>query len=246
MRKNNRNKSLVFTLLLAAITLTGFAEDGPLSFLTPYKGPEKDVINLIITGNYVKSKMMAELIQNENKQPFILVPSVDKDFVWFCPSRVKKPLQISKKNFGRFLKFVNPEQIVVLGDKRYVSKEYLKMIDPAQTVWVVRNNDWNKIAESVSKLLYLSNLKSDFKRLSEEYDAKQYYKPDRNDPTAQVAEKVESERITIEETADGELVEVEDVSLEEEMEFEEKTDEKIVEEPEILEPESDPELIEDK
>lgn len=81
MRKNNRNKSLVFTLLLAAITLTGFAEDGPLSFLTPYKGPEKDVINLIITGNYVKSKMMAELIQNENKQPFILVPSVDKDFV---------------------------------------------------------------------------------------------------------------------------------------------------------------------
>ena len=41
----------------------------------PYGGPSKDVITLLVTGNYTKQRILAELIQQETKQPILLLPA---------------------------------------------------------------------------------------------------------------------------------------------------------------------------
>lgn len=166
-------KYFILTIVIAATTFTAKAD--LWDYLTPYQGPDKDIITLVITSNYVKSKLLAELIQNETKQPYILLPSSRDKKIYFCPSR-KKGLEIVEENLSQFIKFTNPKQIIILGDEKFVSEKYLKMIDKSQTVWVVSNKNWNEAASSIEKFLNLNNLARDFKRLSEEYDSGRRYK----------------------------------------------------------------------
>lgn len=166
-------KSFIITIAITTAALTSNA--GFWDCMTPYQGPDKDIITLVITSNYVKSKLLAELIQNETSQPFILLPSSKDKKIFFCPARGKISMEIREADLTQFIKFTNPKQIIVLGDKKYVPESYLKKIDKSQTVWVVSNKNWNEAAESVEKFLNLNNLAKDFKRISEEYDSGRRY-----------------------------------------------------------------------
>jgi hypothetical protein len=75
------------------------------------------------------------------------------------------------------MKFVNPQQIIVLGGTAYVPEKYLKMIDPDQTVIIIKNRNWNQAAVRLGKLLDTTYLAHDYKRLSTELEGGQLYKP---------------------------------------------------------------------
>jgi hypothetical protein len=150
-----------------------------IDFLTPYRGPKKNITTLVITSNYVKSKMLAELVQFETGQPFILLPAAGQDKIYFVPAHGKKPMLIPEEQLSRFIKFVNPKQILVLGDKTYVSAKYLNMIDENQTLVVITNKNWNLTAKSVQKLLNLNTLAEDYKHTYSEWISGQLYTPEK-------------------------------------------------------------------
>ena len=57
-------------LLILSICTTGvFAA----SWLT--NGPKRDIVTLVVTGNYKSPRLMAELILNESRQPYLLLPT---------------------------------------------------------------------------------------------------------------------------------------------------------------------------
>jgi len=252
-----------FKRLAAQLTLTGILTCTTLSasagiienikqgfndvieMVTPYRGPKKDITNLIITSNYVKSKMLAELIQFETKQPYILLPAAGQDKIYFCPAHGKKPQEIKEEKLARFIKFVNPRQILVLGDKTYVPEKYIKMIDENQTLWVVSNRNWNQTAKSVGKLLDLGNLAPDFKRTLEDWQSGQRYIPEQQLVPLQQIRVIEEAPKAIETTTD---VEVPAVVVTEEIDttptiLEEPA---ILEEPQLIIPDSEPVIIEEK
>lgn len=170
-----KTKSIILGIAALFLTFSAFA--GFWDWSTPYRGPDQDIITLVLTGNYAKSRLLADLIQDATKQPYILLPAGGKGKIFFCPARNKPSLEILESDLPRFMKFVNPQQIIVLGDTGYVQPKYLKMIDPDQTVIIIKNRNWNIAAKRLGKLLNATNLAYDYKRLSGELESGQLYKP---------------------------------------------------------------------
>lgn len=216
-----------------------------IDFITPYKGPKKDITTLIITSNYVKSKMLAELIQFDTKQPYILLPAAGQDKIYFCPAHGYKPQEIKKEKLERFIKFVNPRQILVLGDESYVPEKYLKMIDENQTLWVVSNRNWNQTAKSVGKLLNLSNIADDYKRTLSDWQSGQRYVPEQTQIPLKQLDVNNSSKVEVKEEK---IVTTESISVPSKQQnstaaptIEEP--EIIMDEPEIIIPDEDPVII---
>ena len=213
-----------------------------VDFITPYQGPKKDITTLIITSNYVKSKMLAELIQFDTKQPYILLPAAGQDKIYFCPAHGRKPQEIKEEKLARFIKFVSPREILVLGDKTYVQDKYLRMIDENQTLLVVSNRNWNETAKSVGKMLNLNNIASDFKRTLEDWQSGQRYVPEHTPiPLKQMKSETNNEIIIPEVKQTPQVIEVETTTPI--IEIEEPT--LIMDEPEIIIPDTAPVIIEE-
>ena len=157
-------------IVLATCVCTGvFAA----SWIT--NGPKRDIVTLVVTANYKNPRLMAELILNESRQPYLLLPtpqSKDPKIIFIQP---KGPaLEIAPGNLRHFLSYLNPRRVVVLGDERYVSnqfvEEYLKKLEFPIPVVRIEGNDWNRIAEETTLLLSLSHLGDNFQRLRQEME----------------------------------------------------------------------------
>lgn len=134
-------------------------------------GPRDRIVTLVLTGNYKSPRLLAELIQNESRQPYILLPTRESgdSRIFFCPPKSKNSasLEIPEKRFNDFIRFINPRRIVVLGNASYIQPKYLQMLDHAIPVVVVDCVDWQRSAEELTDLLNLSNLAGNYKRLRE-------------------------------------------------------------------------------
>lgn len=237
---------LLSVLLVASSTFAGFWE-----WSTPYQGPQRDIITLVVTANYAKPVMMAQLIQNENRQPFILLPKKGGDKIFFWPAGKKNlALEVREKNLARFIKFLNPKQVIVLGNKHYVSQKYLDMIDENITTVIIQNADWERGAMTIQKLLKLNNLHRDFKRLNNEAKSGLYKPSPRREPIAQDAVLKQDEEVIAVAVEDN-MVEVDAVEVESDTEVAvpdapaSDNAPSDVKEPEIKAPKSGPVLIEE-
>ena len=131
-------------------------------------GPKRVPETLVVVSNYKSPRLLAELIQNECRAPYLLLPTPDSkdDRIFFCPPR-KTAIQIREARLNAFVRFLNPKRIVVIGNDTLVNKRYIDHLD--RTIPVVRIDgvDWYRMAEELNFMLNLSHLASNFKRLRE-------------------------------------------------------------------------------
>lgn len=149
------------------VAIVGVIFAGTISGCTLYD-PRKDISTVVITGNYQEPRLMADLIQNETKQPYILLPNALDPRIFFVPAKNAKantPIEIAPRDFANFLRTVSPKKILILGDARYVPQQYQDVIDRGLTVERVSNNNWIELAKTVQDNMNLNNLASDYKRL---------------------------------------------------------------------------------
>ncbi len=159
--------SIVIAFSMIAVANAGFWEWSRL-----YQGPSKEITTLVISGNYTKARVLAELIQGETNQPILLVTS-EGGKLFFMPG--KGPcLEVQDADYTNFVRVVNPKQILILGDTRYVAESYAKRVDPKLTVIRVDNKDWYQVAVTVGKILDKTYLAAKFKKLSEQIDSGLY------------------------------------------------------------------------
>lgn len=131
-------------------------------------GPKRDVVTLVVTGNYKSPRLMAELILYESRQPYLLLPtpeSLDQRIIYVQAKG--NAHEIPEKSLPQFVQFLNPSRIVVLGDERYVPAKYLNLLDRAIPIVRIEGEDWNRVADQATLLLGLSNLGVDYKGLRE-------------------------------------------------------------------------------
>ena len=77
-------KPVKFVLLLLAVVFTSATFAAVPWFAN---GPKREVQTLVITGNYKSPRLLAELIQYESRQPYLLLPPQDSGDtrIIFCP-----------------------------------------------------------------------------------------------------------------------------------------------------------------
>ncbi|MBQ7209263.1 MAG: hypothetical protein IJS01_15820 [Lentisphaeria bacterium] len=133
-------------------------------------GPKRVPETLVVVSNYKSPRLLAELIQNECRAPYLLLPTPDSkdERIFFCPALPgKTAIQIREARLNAFVRFLHPKRIVVIGNDTLVNKRYIDRLD--RTIPVVRIDgvDWYRMAEELNFMLNLSHLASNFKRLRE-------------------------------------------------------------------------------
>lgn len=235
--------AFIFTTLSSSFA--GFWES-----ITPYRGPKRDVITLIITANYKHPLVIAQLLQDQTKQPYLLLPATNGKGIFFNPPRERSEaaLEIREVNLARFIRFLNPKQIVILGDDRYVAEKYRKMIDKDTPVIAIRGDNWQLIADRISILLDADNVGYDYKQLGQQLNSG-LYKPTKLKefeletpvPVTELETPVPVkdtavDDIIVDKKADADLAEKDTTEAKE----------TVVKEPEVALPKDTPELISDK
>jgi hypothetical protein len=186
----------IATLLLQTLTA------GSWNWSKPYRDPKKRVNTLIVIGNYMKPRLMADLIQIETRQPILLLPAKSDGSIYFVPSK-DETLVIPFEDLQSFIKYLSPEKILVLGDKRFVPDKYVKQIDPTQTVIKVENEKWEKIASMVTNILNLTYLDRRYKEYAAKIDSGELYRPewaDTLEPADKIGEKTVKDDLIVEDT----------------------------------------------
>ncbi len=184
MKKSGLVKIFSASLLCVCAAFSSFA--GFWDWTQPYQGPKKDIVNLIITGNYRDTLLLAQVAQYHTKQPFILLPAKGQNQIFFWPARQNTAMEIAEKDFSRFISFLNPERIIVIGSTNVVSEKYINMIPRDQTVVVIYNQDWQRVAQSLDAFMREPNISADFTRLKGQLDSGLLYTPTQDKKTETV------------------------------------------------------------
>ena len=155
----------IAALTLLTLVCVAAAEAAPWRSL----GPKRQVHTLIITGNYKSPRLLAEIIQDESRQPYILLPDPrdENQKICFCPPKRNEAMEVQEKNFNAFIRTAGPRRIIILGDERYVPRRYEDMLDKKIPIIRVTGESWVRIAEELTFLLNLNHVERDFRRLRE-------------------------------------------------------------------------------
>ena len=152
-------------MMLLTLVCVATAEAAPWRSL----GPKREIHTMIVTGNYKMPRLLAELIQDESRQPYILLPDPrdENQKIFFCPPLRREGMEVQEKYFNAFIRTAGPKRIIILGDERYVPRRYEAMLDGKIPVVRITGGNWLRIAEELTFMLNLSNLDRNFRKLQE-------------------------------------------------------------------------------
>jgi hypothetical protein len=118
---------------------------------------------LMITGNYMNSRLLCDLAQYKTKQPILLF-SLDADQsqqIFFMPAS-SKVQQINADEFVDIVSFINPKRIVVVGGNEYVPQSFIDQIRGKFPVMTFNSEDWALNARMLGDLLNQRGLLKEF------------------------------------------------------------------------------------
>lgn len=131
-------------------------------------GPRTKPVTLIVTANYRSPRLIAELIMNESRQPYMLLPpqeAKDNPIILALP---KVSYQVNPARIRRAVEMVNPRRIIILGGENYVQQSFVDAIGRGIPVVRIEADRWQRVADELTFLLNLSNLDSNFRELSKD------------------------------------------------------------------------------
>lgn len=128
------------------------------------RGNKYNVETLVVTGNYKSPRLMADLIQAESRQPYLIVPAANSKETLCYLAMPKSGIAVREDQFGSVVSFTGCRRVVILGDDNCVPEKYETMID--KNIPVVRiTGDWERVAEELTFMLNLSDLKRNYPKL---------------------------------------------------------------------------------
>jgi hypothetical protein len=161
-----------FFLSTLAIVLFGSIAPVHAGLFDLFKKKPRRVKTMIVTGNFIKSRILAELVQDEINQPVLLLPTGNEDDVCYYLPPKGDALEVEAKDFISFVEFLQPRKVLFLGNDQYAAPAYHKaLLQNSIVTWAVTNDDWEQIANSVGETLKIKNLYFDYLVLLNQIDA---------------------------------------------------------------------------
>lgn len=117
------------------------------------------VESLIITGNYAKSRLLAELVQHKTKQPIVLISPLGTAGVelFFLPSG-PEAMTFGEEKYVEFIDFLHPGRIIILGNESYVPAAFVDKINDVYPTVMFKSSSWTKNAEALASVFEYDDL----------------------------------------------------------------------------------------
>ncbi len=154
----SRRRIRVRAGLAAVLVLVGACSAPAGSFwskLNPlrYFSSKYKVHTLIVTGNYVKSRLLAELIQDKTGQPILLIsPTSNGDNELYFLPKGSEAVPVEKAKYTEFVDWLQPKRVVFLGNARYVAPEFVNRLRDRYPVVQLTSDAWIKNAEAAARV----------------------------------------------------------------------------------------------
>ncbi len=165
-------KQFLSILGIVAIVL-GISLESRALTLNPFKRNGRvQATSLIITGNYVDSRLLAEISQHYSKQPMLVIsPDVDGGYQLFFMPAVKQASAISPDEFMDIIKYVNPKRIIVLGNDSFVPVKFIDQARNDYSIISLDSDNWTKNAAALGELLKIEKLPTLFNEYKKNIDS---------------------------------------------------------------------------
>lgn len=133
--------------------------------------PDKKYETVIVTGNYVQSRVLAELVQHHTDHPVLLLPTGKETDRMFFLGPEGKAIEVKQENYVWLINYIRPKTVLFLGDTSYAPTEYIDRLKSSAATCVYNNSNWEQIAVSVGKLLNVKTLAKEYRQLLGQLDS---------------------------------------------------------------------------
>ncbi len=126
--------------------------------------PEHRVKQLVVTGNYAKSRLLAELVQHHTKQPVLLVsPARQGNELYFLPYG-PEAIKLQQKDLVEFVELVNPKELLFIGDNSFVPEKTVNKLKDRMPSIRVSSGNWAQNARTLASMFKYRKLPDKFAR----------------------------------------------------------------------------------
>ena len=158
--------TLIAVLLLCSMMLGG------TSCTLFRKSSRARVKTLVVTGNFLQPRLLAELAQERTKQPvFLFQPEAGGGalrFHFLHANKMSEEISVSK--LMDVVSYLNPRTIIVLGDENCVPATCVEEMRKGYSVMILNSADWEKNAQTLGGYLELPKLQREFRDMKQRYD----------------------------------------------------------------------------
>ncbi|OGV69161.1 MAG: hypothetical protein A3K19_15440 [Lentisphaerae bacterium RIFOXYB12_FULL_65_16] len=140
-------------VMAVAVGLSLQVEAGVLSKIPFFRrwAAENRVESLIVTGNYAKSRLLAEIVQHYTRQPILLIsPAASGGYDLFFLPHGSEAVAVTDVKYEEFLDFLNPSRLVLVGDSQYLPMTFLDRARGRHTMVTVNGSDWHNNANAMA------------------------------------------------------------------------------------------------
>ncbi len=178
----SRLKPLIALSILVAFTATtGTSQAGWWSSLwNKITGKKEGYHTVVVTSNYIKSVLLAELIQNKNKQPIILLPTGKESDKVYALNAKGQGAEFSKAKFSDVIERLNPKVVIFLGDEQFAPKSYIDQAKKLFPTVIISQKDFDKVAVAAGIIMRQKKLAATYDKMLKQIDSKGKVKRDPN------------------------------------------------------------------
>ncbi len=133
---------------------------------------------VVVTSNYLESRLLAELIQNETSQPVILLPTGAEQKIYLLGTRKNQNRVMSKEEFRKTVEILNPKTVLFLGSERYAAETYKEQIRPVYPVTVVEHDDFVRVADAVGTMMKEKGIPKHYRKMLAKINSDGKVKPE--------------------------------------------------------------------
>ena len=155
-------KKSFFTMV--AVVMMAFAFHAEAATWNPFQHEGRvKAHTIILTGNYVKARILAELAQYYTKQPVLLIAQ-DSDSsyqVYYLPN-TSEARNYKADEFMELVTFINPKRVILLGGSDFVPQSFTDQVKAKYSLISLDSSDWSKNAASLGEILEIKRLQSQF------------------------------------------------------------------------------------
>lgn len=152
---SERNRRVFCILALTLAVCLGADAAGLLGkvpFLRRFSSKNR-VDVLIVVGNYLEPRLLAELVQDKTKQPLLVVsPEADGSTKLFFMPWDPPAHELPGSKYVEFVTVLNPKQVVFVGDEAYMPSEYVEQLRGRFPIVTVASGDWHKDAKAMAEM----------------------------------------------------------------------------------------------
>ena len=151
-------KRSVAVLLLMATAMALPCQANPFNAIRNFFVKEHGADTLIVTGNYVRPRLLSELIQRKTKDPILLISGNGNNRVFYLSVDRDAPLEIKGGSYVEFIQLLNPRRLVVLGNDAVVPARIVDVFKDRFPTMTITGTNWGVNAEAAANLFEYKNL----------------------------------------------------------------------------------------